>query len=79
MSTVTFDTYRFAQILRHKGFTQEQTEGLIDAAKEIDLSRVVTTEVFDLRLREMELRLKLHIGGMIFTLGGLLIAVKYLG
>jgi hypothetical protein len=30
-------------------------------------------------LRELELRLKLHIGGMIMALGGVLIAIKYFG
>ncbi len=78
MTRVIIDTYRIAQRLQEKGFTREQTEGLLAAAREVDLDRIVTREYLELRLSELESRLTLRMGAMIFTLGGFLVAVKFL-
>lgn len=45
----------------------------LEAATKADISSVRS------ELREVELRLKLHIGSMIMALGGVLIAIKYFG
>ena len=79
MSTITFDSFAVAEKLQRKGFSKEQTEGLLEAVREYDLNRLVTAEYLDMRMRELELRLKLHLGAMIFALGGLLVAIKYFG
>ena len=89
MATLVIDTYRISQKLQSKGYTKDQAEGFIETLQDLDLESFATKE--DIRsikadidllkgeMREMELRLKLHLGAMIFALGGVLVAVKFLG
>ncbi len=75
MTALTFDTYRVAKHLQSKGFTPEQAKGLVEAVREVDTTQVSTKA----DLREMDLRMTVRLGGMIITLGGVLIAIKYFG
>jgi hypothetical protein len=89
MATLVIDTYRISQKLQSKGYTKDQAEGFIETLQDLDLESFATKE--DIRsvkadidllkgeIREMALRLKLHLGAMIFALGGVLVAVKFLG
>lgn len=64
--------------LKEKGFNESQAEAIIQVVtqmREIDMASAATKA----DLRELELRLKLHLGSMIVALGGVLIAIKYLG
>ncbi len=89
MVAVTFDTLKALEKLKQSSFTDEQARGLIEAFRDVDTSELATradiltvkSDIKDVRneMREMELRLKLQIGGMIFALGGVLLAVKFLG
>ena len=70
-----------AQRLQSKGYTKEQAEGFVETLQELNMDSFATKE--DMRelksaMREQGLQLKLNIGAMIFTLGGVLIAVKFI-
>lgn len=42
MSALTIDTLAVAQLLRKRGFTEEQATGVVEALREIDASQLVT-------------------------------------
>ncbi len=78
MTAVTFDTHAYIKKLKEKGFTETQAESVVDMVNDvraIDLASLATKP--DLEI--FELRLKVQIGAMIFALGGVLVAIKYLG
>ena len=52
----------------------EAVVSIMQETRESDLAVQATKR----DLIELELRLKLHIGAMIFALGGILIAIKYI-
>ncbi|MBF0473416.1 MAG: DUF1640 domain-containing protein [Nitrospirae bacterium] len=69
MTTLTFDTLAYAKKLKSVGFTEAQAEVHAETLKEIITEQLVTKEYLDLRLKELELRLKhdltLRLGGML--------------
>jgi len=76
MSIAAFDTLKFAQNLRDKAkLTPEQAEGISEAFADATSEQMVTKAYLDTKLKEMQLTL----GGMIVALGGVLVAVKFLG
>lgn len=85
MTAVTFDTHAFVKRLKDKGLPENQAEAIIDVMRDVreqSLSDTATkADIRDIKaeLREMELRLKLHLGTMIVGLGGVLIAIKFFG
>lgn len=66
MTRVTFDTYKVATLLQEKGFTKEQTEGLLAAVKEADVSQLATRQDLDLSNE----KLKTEIFQFIITVAG---------
>lgn len=85
MVAVTFDTHAYVKKLTGKGISEQQAETIVEMVKDVqeqNASTLATKGDIDglkAELRELELRLKLQIGTMIFALGGVLIAIKYLG
>jgi hypothetical protein len=76
MSIAAFDTLKFAQNLRDKAkMTPEQAEGISEAFADATSEQMVTKAYLDTKLKEMQLT----VGGMLVALGGVLIAVKFLG
>jgi len=76
MSMAAFDTLRFAQTLREKAkLTIEQAEGISEAFADATSEQMVTRSYLDSKLKEIQLT----IGSMIVALGGILIAIKFLG
>jgi len=76
MSMAAFDTLRFAQTLREKAkLTIEQAEGISEAFADATSEQMVTKSYLDTKLKEIQLT----IGCMIVALGGILIAIKFLG
>ncbi len=54
MSALTLDTLAVAQILRKRGFTEDQATGVVEAFREIDASSLATKA----DLREVEVRIE---------------------
>lgn len=78
MSAVTIDTLELVKDLKAAGFTEPQAEAVTRAVKkaqDVDLSYLATKA----DLREQELHIIIKLGGMIFALGGILLAVKFFG
>jgi CxxC motif-containing protein (DUF1111 family) len=86
MTAVPFDTLKFARKLENAGFAPDQaartSEALAEAMEGAELATKsdLRTESFSIKseMREMELRLTIKMGAMIFTLGGVLVAIKFL-
>jgi hypothetical protein len=85
MSAGAFDRHIYIKKFTAKGMSEELAEDVTDAikaSKDADFSHLATKEdINTLRseMREIELRLTIKLGAMVFALGGFLIAVKYLG
>lgn len=85
MTALTFDTHLFVKRLRDKGAPEAQAEAIIDVMRDAR-AQSLQESATKADLRELELRmdsrfkdLQVRLGSMIVVLGGLLIAVKYLG
>jgi hypothetical protein len=75
MNAIPFDTHAFIKRLTNAGMPESQAEVL--AAEQARLIESQLATKVDLELLKNELTIR--IGGMIITLGGVLIAVKFLG
>ena len=64
MTTATFDTLNFARRLQDLGFTKEQAEGFAQLQRELIDERLVTKDYLDMRLKDLEYRLTVRLGGM---------------
>ena len=80
MKAVPFDTLKLADRLQSGGFTAEQARAAASAlAEAVGAADLVTNEHFDLRLRDLEQRLTIRLGGMlVLAVGVLLAAIRYL-
>jgi hypothetical protein len=75
MNTITFDALEAISRLQQAGFTEPQARSIVHTIKDIDLSELATKgDIKDLRadMREMELRIKLQVGGMLAVSVGIL-------
>ncbi|MDE6734731.1 MAG: CCDC90 family protein [Desulfovibrio sp.] len=77
MTAATFDAIGYAKKLEGAGFTREQAEVQAEGLRAILDDRVVT-RYLDMRLREMELRLKydltIRLGGIVVACTAILLA-----
>ena len=67
MTTITFDTLKFANRLKAAGMESTQAEALAEAqseAFEVNLKELVTKEYLDAKLIQLEQRLTIKLGGM---------------
>lgn len=80
MNAVPFDTLKLADRLQSGGFTAEQARAAASAlAEAVGAADLVTNEHLDLRLRDLEQRLTMRLGGMlVVAVGVLLAAIRYL-
>jgi hypothetical protein len=67
MSTITFDTHEFIKRLKAVGFSEEQAEVFAAEHRRIIEENLVTKEHLDMRLRELEYRLIIKLGGMMMA------------
>jgi hypothetical protein len=74
MSALTIDTLAVSQVLRKRGFTEEQAIGVVEALREIDASQLATKS--DLKETAADLKVdilrwlvvtQLALGGFIFA------------
>ena len=74
-----FDTYRAFEALTGAGFTERQAKALIDVGREGYGALATKADIQDMAtktdLRELEQRITIKVGAMLFTLAGLLVAV----
>lgn len=57
-ATLHFDTYKVVNLLKERGFTKKQAEGIMEAVQEVTISGVATkADVHDL---EVGLRAEIH-------------------
>lgn len=68
------DTHKQVKNLENAGFTDKQAESLVNVLNDT-LSKLVSKEELNTSLRELELKLTIHLGAMMF---GLLLAFKIL-
>ncbi|HIJ42130.1 MAG TPA: DUF1640 domain-containing protein, partial [Deltaproteobacteria bacterium] len=64
MATLTFDTHAYIKKLKAVGFTEEQAEVQAETLAGLINDHLVTRQYFDLKLKELEMRLTLRLGGM---------------
>ncbi len=72
-----FDTHKAFTTLVEAGFTERQAQALLDVGKE-GFGALVTKDHLDARLRELELRLTLRLGGMVAAGVAILAALELL-
>jgi hypothetical protein len=93
MSALTIDTLAVSQLLRKRGFNEEQATGVVEALREIDASQLATKadirEVeariervegrLEAKIETLELRMTIKLGGLIIAATGVILAaVRYL-
>ncbi|MBF0131167.1 MAG: DUF1640 domain-containing protein [Magnetococcales bacterium] len=64
MTTTTFDTLAFSEELRAAGVPEMQAKAHAKALSAIASEKLVSQEYLDTRLKELEYRLTLRLGGM---------------
>lgn len=62
MATLAFDTHAYIKKLKAVGFTEEQAEVQAETLAGLINDHLVTKQYFDLRLKELEMRLTLRLG-----------------
>ncbi len=75
MSAIAFDTHAFVKRLTAAGMPEVQAEILAEEQAKLIDTQLATK--FDLERLKQELTIR--IGGMIMALGGVLVAIKFLG
>jgi hypothetical protein len=72
---IPVDTYRLVNLLRERGFTEQQAGGVVEVIQKIDLdalatkgdlktSELSTKEYVHRELKELELRMTIKLGGV---------------
>ncbi|MDP2392218.1 MAG: DUF1640 domain-containing protein [Methylococcaceae bacterium] len=67
MAIVTFDTHEFIKRLKSVGFTEEQAEVFASEHRRVIDDHLVPQDHLDTRLRELEYRLIIKLGGMMMA------------
>jgi hypothetical protein len=78
MTTLTFDTLKYANTLKAAGFTSAQAEaqaGALSEVLEVNLKDLVTKEYLDTRLIQLEQRMTIKLGTMIVVAVGVIAAL----
>ncbi len=81
MSTLTFDTLKFANRLKAAGVPDKQAEAeaeILGEALEVNLKNLVTEDMLRRELLLLEQRITIKLGGIIAIATGVLIAVMRL-
>ncbi len=78
-NTISFDTHENVKELKAAGFTEEQAEVQTKIIARLVEEQLVTRQHLDERLRELEYRLIIRLGGMIVVaIGAVATLVKIL-
>ncbi len=71
-TAITFDTYENVKKLKAAGFTEAQAEVQTRIVAELVNEQLVTRNYLDERLKELEYRLVLRLGGMVVVAIGVM-------
>ncbi len=71
MTTLVFDTHAFVKRLTSAGMPLEQAEILAEEQAKLIDERLVTKAYLDERIRELEYRLTIRLGGMMVAAVGI--------
>lgn len=74
MSTITFDTLKFARKLASSGFPPEQADALAEAFRDATSEELVTRDYLNSRIVDVEAKIEAAKGDIIKWVAGLLIA-----
>jgi hypothetical protein len=69
-----FDTHKAFTAFKEAGFTDTQAQALIDQSRESS-DALVTKGDLDVRLRELEQRMTIRLGAMLFVVAGLQVVI----
>ena len=78
MSAIAFDSLMFAKGLKEAGFTSKQAETLAEEQQEIIDNNLATKQDIknlEYELKELEQRIMIKVGAMLFAQTGLIIAI----
>ena len=75
MSAIAFDTHAFIKRLVQAGMPEAQAEVLADEQARLIETQLATKTDLELLKHDLTIR----VGGMIMALGGVLVAIKFLG
>ena len=78
MSAIAFDSLMFAKRLKEAGFTSKQAETLAEEQQEIIDNNLATKQDIknlEYELKELEQRIMIKVGAMLFAQTGLIIAI----
>ena len=78
MSAIAFDSLMFAKRLKEAGFTTKQAEVLAEEQQEIIDNNLATKQDIknlEYELKELEQRIMIKVGAMLFAQTGLIIAI----
>ena len=75
MAAIMFDTHAFVKELTEAGMPEPQAEVLARSQATLIDEKLVTKQNLKQELREMELRLKLHLGSMMLVSIGVVAAL----
>ena len=75
MATITFDTHAYIKRLKAVGVSEEQAEVQAETLAELINNQLVTKQHMDMRLTELELRLKHDLTLRMGTISAVSIAV----
>lgn len=79
MGSLPVDTYRLVNLLKERGFNEQQASGIVEVIQEIDLSSLANRadiRELEVKLRELELRMTIKLGGLIVAGTGVLAALQ---
>lgn len=81
MPSIPIDTYRLVNVLKQRGFSEQQAGGIVEVLQEIDLGNLASKQDIrnlEMKLRELELRMTIKLGGLIVAGTGVLAALQLL-
>lgn len=74
MPATTFDALAYFEKLKAAGVPEEQAKIQANALREVIDERLVTKDYLDLRLKELEYKLTIRLGGIVVACTALLLA-----
>ena len=79
MASIGFDTHQAVKALTEVGFSEEQAESLVSTVRHAigggDLATKADIRDLEAKMKDLELRVTLRLGGLTIAVGGLVVAL----